>query len=314
MVGIKTQPTTRLLLLPSVLAAMLTLGACQQNAPPAENEASDTMESTESIGSAAETESGSEINESDTDETVGASEVTELSTEQQMIANLARYRWTLLTAKDASAQALAPLMNINDQVTLLFNQYQGQNTLSYSVGCNTMSAGYQLQAQTLTTEDSMSTKMSCGDLDSAENLLNTLMQGNSELSVSTGEPPLLTQTTNDSMTLVWTGRLTAQAKYSGKGKTVFWAVNSEKVACEDGGSSMCLQVKPITYDDQGLKTSEGEWTAFNGAIDGYQHDGTHEEVLRLQRYQINDTENPDDDSTEAYAYVLDAVIESSVVE
>ncbi|CAN6960087.1 MULTISPECIES: META domain-containing protein [Psychrobacter] len=314
MVGMKTQPTTKLLLLPSVLAVILTLGACQKNAPPAENEASDTTQSAEVIGSAAEIENGADINESDIDETVDASKVAELSPEQQMIANLARYRWTLLTAKDASAQALAPLMNINDQVTLLFNQHQGQNTLSYSVGCNTMSAGYELQAQTLTTEDSMSTKMSCGDLDSAENLLNTLMQGNSELSVSAGEPPLLTQVTNDSMTLVWTGRLTAQAKYSGKGKTVFWAVNSEKVACGDGDSSMCLQVKPVTYDDQGLKTSEGEWTAFNGDIDGYQHDGMHEEVLRLQRYQVNDIENPDNESTEAYAYVLDAVIESSVVE
>ena len=312
MVGTKIQPTKKLLLLPSMLAVTLTLGACQNNAQPAENERLDTTtENAEMTSNAVETESGSA-----TDKTVAVPKVkvAKLSAEQQMIANLARYRWTLLTAKDASAQSLTALMSINDQVTLLFNQYQGQNTLSYSVGCNTMSAGYELQAQTLTTEDSMSTKMSCGDLNTAENLLNTLMQGSSELSVSEGEPPLLTQVTNESMTLVWTGRLTAQAKYNGKGKTIFWAVNSKEVACDEGDSRMCLQVKPITYDDQGIKSSEGKWVTFKGEIDGYQHDDTHEEVLRLQRYQINDAENPDDDSTDAYAYVLDAVIESSVIE
>lgn len=312
MVGIKIQPTKKLLLLPSMLAVTLTLGACQNNAQPAENEGLDTTtENAEMTSNAVETESGSA-----TDKTVAMPKVkaAKLSAEQQMIANLARYRWTLLTAKDTSAQSLTALMNLNDQVTLLFNQYQGQNTLSYSVGCNTMSAGYELQAQTLTTEDSMSTKMSCGDLNTAENLLNTLMQGSSELSVSEGEPPLLTQVTNESMTLVWTGRLTAQAKYNGKGKTIFWAVNSKEIACDEGDSRMCLQVKPITYDDQGIKSSEGKWVTFKGEIDGYQHDDTHEEVLRLQRYQINDTEHPDDDSTDAYAYVLDAVIESSVIE
>ena len=312
MVGIKTQPTKKLLLLPSMLAVTLTLGACQNNAQPAENEELDTTtENAEVTSNAVETESGSATNKT---VAVPKVEAAKLSAEQQMIANLARYRWTLLTAKDASAQSLTALMNLNDQVTLLFNQYQGQNTLSYSVGCNTMSAGYELQAQTLTTEDSMSTKMSCGDLNTAENLLNTLMQGSSELSVSEGEPPLLTQVTNESMTLVWTGRLTAQAKYNGKGKTIFWAVNSKEVACDEGDSRMCLQVKPITYDDQGIKSSEGKWVTFKGEIDGYQHDDTHEEVLRLQRYQINDAENPDDDSTDAYAYVLDAVIESSVIE
>ena len=312
MVGIKTQPTKKLLLLPSMLAVTLTLGACQNNAQPAENEELDTTtENAEVTSNAVETESGSATNKT---VAVPKVEAAKLSAEQQMIANLARYRWTLLTAKDASAQSLTALMNLNDQVTLLFNQYQGQNTLSYSVGCNTMSAGYELQAQTLTTEDSMSTKMSCGDLNTAENLLNTLMQGSSELSVSEGEPPLLTQVTNESMTLVWTGRLTAQAKYNSKGETVFWAVSAKKVPCEVNGSKQCLQVKPITYDDQGIKTSEGDWVAFTGEIDGYQHDSEHEEVLRLQRYQLDASEAlADSVADEQYAYLLDAVIESSVV-
>jgi hypothetical protein len=304
MVDIKRQPITKLLLLPSVLAVSLILGACQKNAPSTESEATDATASAEVRPTLANTEV-----EPDANKIVAASEVTELSVEQRMIANLARHRWTLMTAKDASNQPLAPLINIKDQVALLFNQ--GQDTLSYSVGCNTMSAAYELQAQRLTIEDSMSTKMSCGNLDIAESLLNTLMQGSSELTVTEGERPLLTQVTNDSMTLIWTGRLTSQAKYNSKGETVFWAVSSEKIACGDADSRMCLQVKPVTYDDQGLKTSEGKWTAFKGDIDGYQHDGMHEEVLRLQRYQIDNNESAEG---EEYAYVLDAVIESAVTE
>ena len=74
---------------------------------------------------------------------------------------------------------------------------------------------------------------------------------------------------------------------------------------------MCLQVKPITYDDQGIKVSEGEWSAFTGEIDGYQHDGMHDEVLRLQRYELDSNESTEG---EEYAYVLDAVIESAVAE
>ena len=67
----------------------------------------------------------------------------------------------------------------------------------------------------------------------------------------------------------------------------------------------------VAHDDQGIKVSEGKWSAFTGEIDGYQHDGMHDEVLRLQRYQLDYNESAED---EEYAYVLDAVIESAVVE
>lgn len=229
-----------------------------------------------------------------------------------MIKDLARYRWTLLDIDDKSGgPVITMLVDIKEQVTLLFNQNQGQNTLNYSVGCNTISAVYQLQGQTLTTEESMSTKMLCEDLNKAENRLNTLMQGSSQLSLTEGENPVLTQVTSNAITLTWEGKLTSQAKYNSKGETVFWAVNAKKVACADDSSEMCLQVKPITYDDQGIKVSEGEWAAFTGEIDGYQHDGVHDEVLRLQRYELDSNESTEG---EEYAYVLDAVIESAVAE
>lgn len=328
-----TKRLAKFALLPSILAASLALGACQDASVPNEN---DLQESVNTTTGAAD---GNTVT---TDATINAeSKADEMSAEEQMIASLSRYRWTLISATDKGAQPLNRLLDIKDQVRLSFSQYQGENTLSYSVGCNTMSAGYELQGHTLTIEDGMSTKMSCGELDKAENDLSQMMQGKSQLTLvvdnsatkenpneqtakddnskdnnakdanSQSPKPILTQVTIDATTLVWEGKLTSQAKYNSKGETVFWAVNAKKIACAENSSEMCLQVKPITYDDQGIKVSEGKWSAFTGEIDGYQHDGMHDEVLRLQRYQLDYNESAED---EEYAYVLDAVIESAVVE
>ena len=292
---------SRFALVPSILAASLALGACQKDAAPTGGDAPDNTE--------AGTVTDATLN---TDTPSDTANDTKLTAEQEMIKDLARYRWTLLDIDDKSGgPVITTLVDIKEQVTLLFNQNQGQNTLNYSVGCNTISAVYQLQGQTLTTEESMSTKMLCEDLNKAENRLNTLMQGSSQLSLTEGENPVLTQVTSNAITLTWEGKLTSQAKYNSKGETVFWAVNAKKVACADDSSEMCLQVKPITYDDQGIKVSEGEWSAFTGEIDGYQHDGMHDEVLRLQRYELDSNESTEG---EEYAYVLDAVIESAVAE
>lgn len=287
-------------LLPSMLALSLALVACQEASVPmdASTESAETNISTEEADI-----------ENDIEPLADASE---MSAEDKMIENLARYRWTLFDIDDKSGgPVITTLVDIKNQVVLSFKQNQGNNTLNYGVGCNTMSAGYELQGHTITTEDSMSTKMLCENLNKAENRLDSLMQGTSELSVTEGENPILTQVTSNNVTLTWKGRLTSQAKYNTKGETLFWAVNAKMLPCEDSSSKMCLQVKPITYDDQGIKTGEGEWSIFNGEIDGYEHDGEHNEVLRLQRYQLDSDQTSVD---EEYAYVLDAVIESSVVE
>lgn len=287
-------------LLPSMLALSLALVACQEASVP-------TDTSTESAETNISTEEADIENDSEP-----LADASEMSAEDKMIENLARYRWTLFDIDDKSGgPVITTLVDIKNQVVLSFKQNQGNNTLNYGVGCNTMSAGYELQGHTLTTEDSMSTKMLCENLNKAENRLDSLMQGTSELSVTEGENPVLTQVTSNNVTLTWKGRLTSQAKYNTKGETLFWAVNAKMLPCADSSSKMCLQVKPITYDDQGIKTGEGEWSIFNGEIDGYEHDGEHNEVLRLQRYQLDSDQTSAD---EEYAYVLDAVIESSVVE
>ena len=317
MVGRAKQSAMTLFLLPSVLAASLMLSACQKEtvpeSPSSEDDASGITEPSDAMAS--------ESLASNVSPTASPVDSIEDTPERKLITTLSHHRWTLTSATDASHNPRAELANIKDQVTLSFNQYQGQDTLSFSVGCNTISAAYQLQGQTLTAEDGMGTKMSCGDLDNAENTLNTLMVGSSEINVEQGEHPVLTQLTHDDVTLVWSGRLTSQAKYNSKGETVFWAVSPKKSACDANGDKQCLQVRPVTYNDQGIKIREGKWRLFAGEIDGYQHDNKHEEVLRVQRYQLDNgnllaiDESPVDDiDDKQYAYVLDAVIESAVAE
>ena len=296
-------------LLPSMLAISLALAGCQ-------DPAASTDKKVEVVNAATPADIENENTTLD--------KASKMSAEEQMITNLERYRWTLTSVTSKDNTPLTVLMGVKDQVRLSFNQYQNENALSYTVGCNTISAVYELKDSTLAIEDGMSTKMSCGELNKAENILMQLMEGESKLSLvkdaeskddSLGDAPLLTQVTSNGDSLVWKGRLMAQAKYNSNGETLFWAVNAKMAPCAAGSSEMCLQVKPITYDDQGIKTSEGEWSAFNGEIEGYQYDGKHNEVLRIQRYSLNDGEaTKESTASEDYAYVLDAVIESSVAE
>ena len=277
MVGRAKKSALTTFLLPIIVAVSLTLSACQKENTAHDNEGSGISNTGEKVDSLAIEDRASDTNSATTE-----SGSTTFTPEEKLMNTLSRHRWSLVSATDANEQPISELTDIDGQGTLVFNP----ETLIYSVGCNTISAAYQLQGHTLSIEEGMSTKISCSELDMAENKLYALMLGNSELKIEQSDSPVLTQFTNDNVTLVWNGRLT-----------------------------------PVTYNDQGVKVREGKWRVFAGEIDGYQHDGMHEEVLRLQRYQLETneliesdetTENDNDD--EKYAYVLDAVIESAVVE
>lgn len=295
------KPLCQLIGASSVLAASLVLSAC--------NEKSATPATSDNKITATETANDAPLNANAATDPAGSDDIpsSSLNAEEEMTDTLANYYWTLMAATDATSQPINELMAIKEQVTLSFGQYQGQNMVSYSVGCNTISAVYQLAGQLLETQNGMSTQMACGELNIAENQLNKLMQGSSTLTLSTKSPPTLTQTTSDAATLVWRGKMTAQAKYNSKGETVFWAIDAKSKPCTNDHAQRCLQVTPITYDDQGIKINEGEKVEFAGTIDGYERDGKHDQVLRLQRYELADSETE-------YAYVLDMVIESKVVE
>src|SRR5699024_9705637 len=79
----------RFAVLPSILAVSLALTACQEASVPGENDVQ-TENANEVDGNAATPDATLE-----NDEPKSA----EMSTEEQMIANLTRYRWTLMSAR-----------------------------------------------------------------------------------------------------------------------------------------------------------------------------------------------------------------------
>ncbi|WP_435980213.1 META domain-containing protein [Psychrobacter sp. DM4] len=311
-----------------LLGAILVISACSDPVQSANNDnrATDVDSSTEVLP-----DDGTILSNESTQ-----SENTQLSADDKMINTLIRYRWVLVDALDDKGQPLPLLTDIKEQVTTSFNQRQSKNILNYSVGCNTMSAGYELKGDTLAIDNSMSTKMSCKDLDLVENRLNALMQGVSQVEfIDNEDSPTLTQTTDNAVTLFWRGKLTAKAKYGSKGETVFWAIDAQSTPCTSDSKQMCLQVRPIVYNDQGIKVHEGKRVAFAGRIDGYEHDENFEQVLRMHRYPLNPSNKlnsgNDQDSTQKdaknnvqdsnlesssddYAYVLDTIVEQTSVQ
>ncbi len=223
---------------------------------------------------------------------------------------LSHYNWTLVSAVDRNNQSLPALSAIKDQVILQFGQQNGHNVTRYSVGCNNMVGQYTLSNNVLNIANVRQTMMGCGELSGAESLLNSLMQGSSQLTVQGTQEPVLTQITNDNATLVWKGVLTSQAKYNQQGDTVFWEVSHEAQLCSPASTKVCLKVRPVEYDNQGIKTGEGNWSIFGGVIDGYTHNDSADEVLRLKRYVVD----PSDVKGKQFAYVLDSVVETTFID
>ena len=120
--------TLKTAFLPSLLAAAMTLSACSDNAPVADNE----------DANAAATEEREVAAEVDANDSVSTAE--SISAEDQLLTKLSDYRWVLATATDNNDQPITSLTPIKEQVTLLVNS-QNNDILNYSVGCNTMLKG-----------------------------------------------------------------------------------------------------------------------------------------------------------------------------
>ena len=254
-----------------------------------------------------------------TSQSTAAQSNTMINTENKLILNaatLADYHWQLLSAKDKQGEPLSALEAIKDQVRLKFYLQQSTQYASFTVGCNSMSGNFTISNQQLKIGDVMSTEMYCEDLDPAERLMAQLMPGNSKLKLSVENPsksaltqPLLTQEFATGETLVWQGTATAEAKYQQQPDLVFWEVNHQLQDCPNPDQKTCLKVRPVYYDEQGIKKGVGDWDIFVDNIEGYNHDSSVDTVLRLKRFTVD----PVEVKGKQFVYVFDRIIESSVV-
>lgn len=254
-----------------------------------------------------------------TSQSTAAQSNTMINTENKLILNtatLADYHWQLLSAKDKQGEPLSALEAIKDQVRLKFYLQQSTQYASFTVGCNSMSGNFTISNQQLKIGDVMSTEMYCEDLDPAERLMAQLMPGNSKLKLSVENPskstttqPLLTQEFATGETLVWQGTATAEAKYQQQPDLVFWEVNHQLQDCPNPNQKTCLKVRPVYYDEQGIKKGVGDWDIFVDNIEGYNHDSSVDTVLRLKRFTVD----PVEVKGKQFVYVFDRIVESSVV-
>lgn len=228
---------------------------------------------------------------------------------------LAGFKWQLVSATDRNNRPLLVLDQIKDQVQLSFEVQQNRQQLGFTVGCNSMGADFYLSNNTLKLGDIISTEMYCQALDKAEQLLTKLMTGHSNLSIDSKQDssvtsPVLTQQLETGEVLQWQGTQTAEAKYQQKADIVFWEVYHQLQSCPILDQKTCLRVRPVHYDQQGLKKSAGDWDIFVESIEGYEHDSSVDTVLRLKRFTVD----PVEVKGKQFVYVLDAIVESSVAQ
>lgn len=223
-------------------------------------------------------------------------------------AQLGRYHWQLRDATDANGKRIDALFVQADK-PLQLDFADGR--VGVANACNRMGGGYSLEGESLTVARMASTMMACADpkLMALDGEIGKRLEGASKLTLLTGDTPTLTLANGAGDTLVFAGEPTAETRYGGPGERMFLEVAAHAKPCSHPliPDMQCLQVREVKYDDQGLKVgTPGEFGNFYDSIDGYTHEDGVRNVLRVERYTI---ENPPADGSR-YAYVLDMVVES----
>ncbi len=178
--------------------------------------------------------------------------------------------------------------------------------------CNVLSSSYQIQGSTMVLMSGAATKRMCADpaLMELEQRLTPYLNSvvNYELRTNAGGPPLLVLHYADGQRLELTGTLTPQARFGGPGERVFLEVAPQRVPCGNplAPAAQCLQVRELRFADNGVRQSVGQWQPLYGEIEGYAHESGTRNVLRLNRYQLQQPAA----NTASQAYLLDMVVES----
>lgn len=223
---------------------------------------------------------------------------------------LPAYHWQLQSATAADGSLIDALFPDADKpIQLDF----AEGRISISNVCNRMNGGYRIDGTSLQIDRMAATKKAClGPLMAAESAVSARFNASTlTFELSNGTPPLLNLTTALGDTLNFQGRATPATRFGTPAERIFLEVAPQRVTCPHPlmPNYQCLHVREITYDDNGLKISEGEWQFFYDAIEGYTHEPGTRNILRLDRYRIT---NPPADGS-SLAYVLDMMVMSEQV-
>ncbi len=226
------------------------------------------------------------------------------------VATLAAYHWDLVDATTGAGARIDALLDDGGKPLRLDVRDGG---VSVSNACNRISATATLTGDQLDVGPAVSTQMACLDnrLMTLEREIGQRLPGAHALVLVAGDPPQLTLTRPDGDVLTFAGTPTPVTRYGSDGERVFLEVGPQRVACNHPlmPDHQCLQVREVTYGDNGVRGSTGEWMPLFEDIEGYTHAPGVRNVLRLQRFDVADP--PADGAS--IAYVLDMVVESETV-
>lgn len=222
---------------------------------------------------------------------------------------LPKYHWQLTSAVDAKGQPIdALLVRPERPVTLDF----AGGKLAVSNACNRMIGSYEPGNRKVTIGKLASTMMACTDpkVMALDQEVGKRLAGDLALRMAKGEAKQLELKTASGDVLVFAGVPTAATRFRGQqGERVFLEVAAQTKPCSHPliPNMQCLQVRELKYDDKGLKVgTPGPFENFYASIEGYTHEPGVRNVLRVNRYKV---ENPPADAP-SQAYVLDMVVES----
>jgi heat shock protein HslJ len=223
---------------------------------------------------------------------------------------LERYRWTLVSATDASNRRIAGLPPGKVHPVVL--SFEGSR-LSIQGPCNRLVGAYQINgASQLTVNAAASTMMACDPaVMQADTALSNLLAKPLQVQMTGRPSPRLRLVSPGNGTLNFTGEATPESLY-GAGTTVFLEISAHSVACENPPppNTRCLQYRERHYDEKGLVVgTPGEWRPLTVNIEGYTHREGERNVLRVKQFH----RAAPTAGASTTVYVLDMVVESETV-
>lgn len=230
------------------------------------------------------------------------------SNRQGLAEMLEDHRWMLVNAVDATNQRLDALFPDPERA---FAFEFVESRLHVQGGCNGLRGAFRVDPDAmLEVTGAMSTMMACAaPLMAADASLSALLAAPLEMVLVQGAQPTLVLLATGGDALVLTGELTPEAQF-GAPTRIFLEVAAQTVPCDGSsrGDGQCLQVRELTFDEQGLLAGEpSEWRTFSAEIQGHEHEAGIRTVLRVNRFQPP-VENRGDEAI----YVLDLVVQSEV--
>lgn len=180
--------------------------------------------------------------------------------------------------------------------------FSAEQVLHVSRLCNVMNGRYQVTGKRIQVQRMMSALIGCEDaaLHTLERKVAQTLPQAQQWQIIEREVPVLQLVFHNGARWELQGQPTHETLY-GPAERVFWEIAPQTVACTAGHPQQCLQVREVQYNNQGIPHYVAPWTAFHGAIEGYQHQIGMRHVLRLHRYQAASTTF----AQGRYLYVLD---------